>query len=394
LIQYTIKQTDTVQSLLTNTPAPGTWCAAVPLWHNPFILQGPNTPWCLPPREGPFQLLNPHCLRLDTIGHLILLDLFVRGLPVRGELVTVQMVTRPFRGPRGQRGALQLPPPDLLADVPGLLDAIAEVRNTIPEGWYVAAAAAIFLDPAGEPLALSRMSENVVNCLLSSLTVPPKGPAPLSLFSASVRDTTRIFLREDRKEKEEKLNRFIARTFRTPAPPQGWNAKNVFHIFARTAPLSFSNTIKEPFWLLAYNGIDVPSRWGTAAARGPPCPCGAHGTVDLHHVFWDCPVVQEIRSLVERPLHTLNLLPPGIRLPIWSVWLCRRPGPLAQWVWDTMCFISLYAMDQGRRELARTSTLSPSVRTHMAVRRARQAFWRPPPLDLASRTPPRCGVAS
>ena len=63
---------------------PREWCAGIPHWHNPTIVKpGDGLPWTLTVNGGQ-RILDLNLLRLDTIGHLILLERFLTGRPIRG----------------------------------------------------------------------------------------------------------------------------------------------------------------------------------------------------------------------------------------------------------------------------------------------------------------------
>jgi len=274
---------------------------------------------------------------------------------------------------------------------------------------------------------LARLDEGAVDRLLEALQWHGPGGRTLPLSEVAVQPLTDFFsARYFREDKVAKLTKFAqraigtglppvdepanpaasplasppakrARRVRTVAPPPppplppGWGGDSILGTLGRLGRLPVPNVLKEPYWLLAYNGINVPSRCpppkptaGQDAAvlrptpqRPTTCLCGAPGTLDLRHAFWECPVAQEIRLLLERPLWACGLLPGGVRLPRWSLWLIKRPGPIAAWVWDIMALVAIYAMEEGRRDLARAAgEASTEARTRAACSRARLAFWR------------------
>ena len=145
----------------------------------------------------------------------------------------------------------------------------------------------------------------------------------------------------------------------------------------------FANRIKEPFWLLVYNGVHVQSRYASAPDCQRRCRCGSQddspsAVQDLPHAFWQCPVAQDIRSLVQHHLRECGVLQSTAEITQANLWLAINPGAMATWVWDVTAAVAIYAIDQGRRELdsARSEDLDPGVRLTRARTRARGAFWQ------------------
>ena len=122
-------------------------------------------------------------------------------------------------------------------------------------------------------------------------------------------------------------------------------------IFSRVWRLSWSNSQKEIFWRLVYNGIKTPVRLHVLHRR---CPCGSlpNAPPGRPHVFWDCPVAKAIRDVITaalpRPPHG------SAHLSREHIWLFRPPQPgINQLLWDVICLAALGAMDRGRRTLLR-----------------------------------------
>ena len=107
--------------------------------------------------------------------------------------------------------------------------------------------------------------------------------------------------------------------------------------------------------------------------RWPALECGAGW-------FWQCLVAQDIRSLVQHHLRECGVLQSTAELTQANLWLAITPGAIANWVWpilwDVTAAVTMYAIDQGRRELdsARSGDLDPGVRLTRARTRARGAF--------------------
>lgn len=352
-------------------PPAGDWCASIPIWHNPFILDGGGQVWRLPPPSCPQPpFLNPHRFRVDSLGHVIILDLFLSDQPLRGAPVPARWIMRPFQGPRGGHitaAALQ-----------HRAALTAEVQNlmiSIPPAWRAAARTAI-CNGNLHPLAAARLQDSSVAILLQASGWQAPGQEALSLPRATVSTITSVYLSQHQAEKKDKLTNFILRTFGLPRlaqlPVPAWNADHALAFLGRLARLPCSNSYKEPLWLLAYNGVNIASR----RLLSTPCPCSAHAPQDLAHVFWECPVALDLRQIVERPLRTHGMIPRGQHLQRHSLWLGHSPGRMAGWVWDLMCLLTIYAMDQGRRELATSTLLCPLARTAAATSRARTALYQ------------------
>ena len=365
---------------------PGPWCAGVPLWGNPGITnQGLS--W-RPQDTDP--ALDLKLLRLDTVGHLILLQRFLERRPIGGTTVQATWIARPLRGPVSLPGRPPITATSL-CDPARTLRALTPLRQSIPPPWYAAALAAMEARPtpnapALRPLPLANNLDGASHILLGALGVRSRAGEITPLADLSVRLLTQLYQAPDRAQKADKITRFITRA--APATPADWPAEKVFTILGRMARIPCPNFLKEPYWLLVYNGVHVSSRYTSAPALQRPCRCGTPGIQSLEHAFWDCPVAQEVRRILEHPLRVCGAITATYQLSRSEVWLSIRPGRVAQWVWDTVTLIAVYAIDQGRRELdahrppgtpaASPSSppgLSPSSALDLALARSRRSFW-------------------
>jgi len=379
-------QASVVCSVGEHLQAAGPWCAGIPIWHNPYIVTGTENkkkgmrPWVMPHIEGAqCQVLNVNMMRVDTIGHVILLDTFLCDQPMRGAPIPAKWIMRPFHGPT-RTGASANPTSRDLLHKHGLKKEIEAIKASIPQVWLEAARDAIRTD-ARSPLSVARMDLESVDILIQGCYWERKGQAYLPLKLATVRILTEIFGATALEAKTAKVTTFILRAMDMApgsAMPDGMLAVNVFSMMNRMARLPCPNTLKESMWLLVYNGYNIPSRRGDLTTG---CACGQKGPHDLKHAFWTCEVAQEIRTLLEGPLAACGSLQSEGRLSCVSVWIAQTPEKVAQWVWDVMVLVAIHAMNQGRKELARgdTSTCNTNDkarRVQNACVRAKRAFWQ------------------
>ena len=367
----------------------GPWCAGIPLWSNPALCGPDGAPW-RPPQ--PSSELDLRILRLDTVGHLVLLERFLRRLPVRGQPVRAICVARPFRGqPRPARmiesdytgGAGLLPQdgfrvlsPTTMPDPTRLLAALQPIRESIPPAWLRAATRA--LDDASQPacpLKLANGIDTATNHLVAALGFRDRDGTITPLSEVTVRSITTLYSAPEQAVKRGKLDKFLDRV--APADRATWSADTMLTLLERLAKVPCGNLVKEPYWLLVYNGVHIQARYASAPDRQRPCRCTDMEPQTLRHAFWDCPVALEIRLLLELHLRDLQLIPPDRHLVCEEVWLAVRPVAMARWVWDTVVLTAIYAMDQGRRALDVTTAelVPPGKRLEAALSRARRAFW-------------------
>ena len=127
--------------------------------------------------------------------------------------------------------------------------------------------------------------------------------------------------------------------------------------------LRCDNGLKEPFWLLAHNGLP------TAARLQSSCKCGAAAPGDRLHHYWACPVAAAVLSSIAAAA--------GGSIPRHAIWLCRAPAGIYAGVWDLVCLAAVAAMDHGRRTLYALSTGPPPEAPLSAIagRSARARFW-------------------
>ncbi|PRW05685.1 Transposon TX1 uncharacterized 149 kDa [Chlorella sorokiniana] len=115
------------------------------------------------------------------------------------------------------------------------------------------------------------------------------------------------------------------------------SGQEVAALLQRLWRLRCDNGLKEPFWLLAHNGLP------TAARLQSSCKCGAAAPGDRLHHYWACPVAAAVLSSIAAAA--------GGSIPRHAIWLCRAPAGIYAGVWDLVCLAAVAAMDHGRRTL-------------------------------------------
>ncbi|PRW05743.1 Pol [Chlorella sorokiniana] len=141
------------------------------------------------------------------------------------------------------------------------------------------------------------------------------------------------------------------------------SGQEVAALLQRLWRLRCDNGLKEPFWLLAHNGLP------TAARLQSSCKCGAAAPGDRLHHYWACPVAAAVLSSIAAAA--------GGSIPRHAIWLCRAPAGIYAGVWDLVCLAAVAAMDHGRRTLYALSTGPPPEAPLSAIagRSARAHFW-------------------
>ncbi|PRW33265.1 Transposon TX1 uncharacterized 149 kDa [Chlorella sorokiniana] len=141
------------------------------------------------------------------------------------------------------------------------------------------------------------------------------------------------------------------------------SGQEVAALLQRLWRLRCDNGLKEPFWLLAHNGLP------TAARLQSSCKCGAAAPGDRLHHYWACPVAAAVLSSIAAAA--------GGSIPRHAIWLCRAPAGVYAGVWDLVCLAAVAAMDHGRRTLYALSTGPPPEAPLSAIagRSARARFW-------------------
>ena len=76
-------------------------------------------------------------------------------------------------------------------------------------------------------------------------------------------------------KKVQKSTAHVAVVDIPPTMRTQWTPERIFKVLKRMARLPFANRIKEPFWLLVYNGVHVQSRYASTPNRQRRCRCGS-----------------------------------------------------------------------------------------------------------------------
>ena len=307
---------------------------------------GNGLPWKLTVNGGQ-RILDLNLLRLDTVGHLILLECFLTGRPIRGMRVRPKWIARPFRAPVERPGAPPITAQDL-RHPDAMLAALIELKDSIPQVWLEAARR--HMDDQAcptHPLCLANRLADAVDTLGRTMVMMPTGSNPVMLSAVSVKGLTTLFSATALAKKVQKITAHVAAVDIPPTMRAQWTPERMFKVLERMAKLPFANRIKEPFWLLVYNGVHVQSRYASTPDRQRRCRCGSQddspsAVQDLPHAFWQCPVAQDIRSLIQHHLRECGVLQSTAELTQANLWLAITPGAMATWVWDVTAAVTIY----------------------------------------------------
>ncbi|PRW45726.1 Transposon TX1 uncharacterized 149 kDa [Chlorella sorokiniana] len=237
---------------------------------------------------------------------------------------------------------------------------VALLVDALPPGWVSAAQSAADqlaaggVQPPAQPDALAAM----IPCLAWRRSA---AAAPLTLRTFRVREGTALLTAPLRRRRLQSY--FAPFAVEAAGAAHDGSGQEVAALLQRLWRLRCDNGLKEPFWLLAHNGLP------TAARLQSSCKCGAAAPGDRLHHYWACPVAAAVLSSIAAAA--------GGSIPRHAIWLCRAPAGVYAGVWDLVCLAAVAAMDHGRRTLYALSTGPPPEAPLSAIagRSARARFW-------------------
>lgn len=171
----------------------------------------------------------------------------------------------------------------------------------------------------------------------------PPPPPPVPVAGASVRALTRILAAPFARARQDSHTRFCRQALQ--AVPNANISAQVAQFqtaLHRAWRLPCTNSMKEPLWRLAVDGIPGHhcNPWR--------CPCSLSTArlpaVNRSHSFWDCPVAATVRHQLA------SALPPGTNITRASVWLLGPPPApnVHHGAWSVVCLAAIAAMEYGR----------------------------------------------
>jgi hypothetical protein len=352
-------------------PAPGAWCAAAPLWGNPW-LDLESRLWGLAHTARPLV----HATHLHDLG--------VALRRPDGSLVFSAASTQYWRSLWQCDGLWAVSQPavgDLLQDPADLSRFQLDLWQRLPASWRAA------VDP-GVAISSDLCSEAVCQCVAGWgwLPVGPGGQPDESRAVSvlgdkhTVRSLTRIILGPVVQERAARTRAFVGSAVQGLEPAPDVRALHSAFVVGLSAVwrLPLPNLHKEVLWRLSINGVSgagghdlVPSRPCPGGWRPSPeeraWPTATGAPAARAHVFYSCPVAQAVFDAVKA------CLPPPLRLQRHQLWLCIPPCvDINLSVWRVVCLAALSAMWKGHRLLW---TLEQPDVLLGASRRAVADFW-------------------
>jgi hypothetical protein len=319
---------------------PGPWCWAAPLWGNPFFISA----------EYP-----------DGIDHEFF-DFAAAGISTLGELLHLRQALTAVHSQAAYRMVwfAQLRGAYAFVERHVAAERVALLVDALPPGWVSAAQSAADqlaaggVQPPAQPDALAAM----IPCLAWRRSA---AAAPLTLRTFRVREGTALLTAPLRRRRLQSY--FTPFAVGAAGAAHDGSGQEVAALLQRLWRLRCDNGLKEPFWLLAHNGLP------TAARLQSSCKCGAAAPGDRLHHYWACPVAAAVLSSIAAAA--------GGSIPRHAIWLCRAPAGIYAGVWDLVCLAAVAAMDHGRRTLYALSTGPPPEAPLSAIagRSARARFW-------------------
>lgn len=322
------------------SPVPGPWCWAAPLWGNPFFIS----------TDFP-----------DGIDHSFL-DFAAAGIATLGELLHLRqaLAAVPSQAAYQMVWVAQLRRSYAFAERHVAAERVALLLAALPPGWVLAAQAAAAEVAAGRvpPPEPSEAMAAMIPCLAWQRSA---AAAPLTLRTYTVREGTALLTAPQRRRRLQSY--FAPFAVEAAGAAHDGSSHEVQALLRRLWRLRCDNGLKEPFWLLAHNGLPTAARLQTT------CQCGAAAHGDRLHHYWACPVAAAVVSTVAAAA--------GCNISRPTIWLCRAPPGIHAGVWDLVCLAAVAAMDHGRRTLYALSTGPPPATPlpAIAARSARARFW-------------------
>jgi hypothetical protein len=328
----------------------GAWCAAAPLWGNPF-------------------LPSPSSAVLAGLEESVAGGFFYAGLRSVGDALRLQpALAAAARGHRAYQdgvwhpllqGSYHFPNRERLQDLlPALLAAV-------PAGW--AAAPGVTACVADGSFAGAGLQAEAVGLLLPRLGWLAPGGGACTLRSLTVRVATSLQLEAVQQERARR-HQLVELAARAAAPPAAAPAAGALpRALQALWRVRWDNRRKEAYWRLLLDALPTPARLHVAdAARA--CPCGGAGAAegDRQHHFWHCAAAQAVAA-------QLRGAAAPAQLHMHHVWLVVAPPGVNARVWPVVCLAAVDAMRRGMQLL-----------TVPAVRRALAAAGRDP-VEHASR---------
>ena len=370
-------------------PAPGPWCAVVPLWDNPHFcferrasertVDWPGIPPTSDNHSSGFPNLK-HLPGLRTLADLLLLWDHLDGW--RGECHLQRPGHREDLLGRVRLHTLHLTlygqavsAPTLAASLFSQWDPYAAacplweqvdgLLQAFPAGWQAAARSALPPTDTSLHLSLGPMDwaaqAPAVCQLLGSLGWDQ--PAGLGAPAATtrllcpdrpltVKAATTLQLVANVAARDAAHQQYVRDVL--PAAPDARLQTSLRHLRSSMQQLwrveQLENSAKETLWRLAVNGVRAAGGHGVSMAG--PCPCGWAGPAATdpapamcwqRHHFWDCPVAQAVVAAVSAALPAGA--PPLTRA---QFWLLQSPQGVDAAVWPTVAALALTAMERGR----------------------------------------------
>ena len=335
-------------------PAPGPWCAAAPLWGNPWLN--------LESRHGGLAITTRGMVQAT---HLVSFGAALRD-PVGGGLLHEHPTPAYWHAVWQCTGMWRQSDPafDALLRDPTRLSAVQSAMwLTLPASWR---AAVVALGAQVPSAAEDRAA--VVECFSGWAWVPsdPSGRPVEQLAvlllsdSPAISSLTKVMLADIQAERATRCRAFVSSAVAGLQQPVGVPALHAAFLagMSQLWRVPCANKHKDVLWRLSVNGVS--SAGGHDIAHRGPCVCGWVGVPAADrvagapardrgapaaraHAFWDCPVAQAVVRDVQLGV------PAGVRVLRHHVWLCVSPcASIHLAVWQVVCIAALSAMNVGR----------------------------------------------
>ena len=307
----------------------GPWAANAPLWCNPFLSSGGGNGRRL--QWKGLEAAFPEVAQLgtiNTVGEALAAYTDIHGVAQREVyLATIW----PF----------WLKSHDLLRDQQVAQSILSRLVAAIPTAWKQAAMPTDgqVASRTQQQLRLMQTPE-IASMLMSRLGWELSNGKVCTMQDISVKQCTD--LQQPAQVQGDVRRKFVAAILQASGRPESQEAHDLFHKFMQKVwKLKWDNKRKEILWRLVHNGLPTAARMGGRVDM--PCACGV-SVPDWSHHFWDCPVAQAVRQVVQgmMPQGTTQLQPCHILLG------CRPHTAIHSGVWQVVVLAAMSAMEKGR----------------------------------------------
>jgi hypothetical protein len=311
---------------------PGAWCAKLPLWSNPLLLEAGSV--ALERSSLEVSSLARVGSGIKTLEDLLKTRLEIEGMSDNSFTCSLERLRYAGRPAGWPLAAIPHSVFNVLRTRPeviGLLDSIiCGISQKLPAGWLGAA------QDVGES-SIEETEEIIVANL--GWTVHRRRH---SLSSLAVKVGTLLQLQQTPRPHRAKLEAFAALISSTTTDGQ------VRGMLTRIWKLPCDGHVLAPLWRLVLNGIPSAERMDSMLTA--KCGCDTCTGPTRVHLYHECPILGPLMQAVLTQFQGDWALPAPGELTRQHLWLAKKPHPnLHQGIWDVIVVYLIATFDRARR---------------------------------------------